>query len=817
MSYSTVPDESTYDSRIQRPLLQAPEKVRQCPHCSREFKKNDHYDRHVRSHTNEKPYGCRTCGKFYPRRDTLLRHFKTHEVTRGKQRAARIAISEAHPDASPPAALEQAAHASSIALPPKPTLRSNLPPADTVVDTTAPNDHDGSMVVRPPFAGFQHEMIINPNVSIADSGSQPLGHWFGDELAQMSVPSSSTDQRASFDAFPGHQLTSIESSVLDGFALNDPLLQFDATNWLLDEDFVDIENVGSSLYEARPLSGQPHLKPAPLSSTRGSDRPPSVLDLRRMWFLQVRSHIGVETEVQAVSTERSDIDENYHTQMVEELRTPLPNEPLPSVDLLNLCIHFFFTRFNVALPLIHGPTFRPSASSTMFVLLICAAGAMTMTSDAATRIGARLFERVIRTGAVVPWERRLLQHPHLMRDNIRGAAIGQTFALLSGDPAHRTIADAYHGTLISLARSVSLFTETPEFGPNEMVLGDDLERVWKRWARCEEMRRAVVILHIQDAEITALFHHEPTFRHNVSRLPPLAPAELFQAPTATIWAMKYRTWRRSWQDQASVALGEDTNHLSMLNSWAVLSGIGATICESRHLKLLSAERITEFQADLLMWYSSPQNCCQKKECRSQRQPELPFCLRPLWHHTFMVLTTDFNALELAVGRQGTDIDASTLNHVRTWICSPESKRCLLHAMCLQNMVASTTVGSADAVHTARILFSAALCWYCYMLYLPWCSASVGSDAHLLTDKTSEYLMTLPEIRLLRENRSVIETRPGILDQAIADLKAILVANTAVMKASTLCVLESTLRRLGTSGISRKFADVVQAFVSGQTE
>lgn len=68
MSHHTFSDESIYDPRIQQSALPMPENVRQCPHCSREFKKNDHYDRHVRSHTNEKPYGCRTCGKFYPRR-----------------------------------------------------------------------------------------------------------------------------------------------------------------------------------------------------------------------------------------------------------------------------------------------------------------------------------------------------------------------------------------------------------------------------------------------------------------------------------------------------------------------------------------------------------------------------------------------------------------------------------------------------------------------------------------------------------------------------------------------------------------------------
>jgi hypothetical protein len=73
-----------------------------------------------------------------------------------------------------------------------------------------------------------------------------------------------------------------------------------------------------------------------------------------------------------------------------------------------------------------------------------------MTSDSASQVGSKLFERVIKAGGEGPWERGLLQKPHLMRQNIKSATIGQTFAILSTDPAHRTIADAYHGTLISV-------------------------------------------------------------------------------------------------------------------------------------------------------------------------------------------------------------------------------------------------------------------------------------------------------------------------------------------------------------------------------
>lgn len=133
---------------------------------------------------------------------------------------------------------------------------------------------------------------------------------------------------------------STESSVQEDLALSDPFLQFDATNWLLDESFIELENVNFTVHEARPLSGHPNQSSVGLSSIKQSDKPPTVLDLQRMWFLQVRRRFenfhddGEERERSAITTQRSDIDEDFHTHMVEDLRPLLPSEPLPSVDQL---------------------------------------------------------------------------------------------------------------------------------------------------------------------------------------------------------------------------------------------------------------------------------------------------------------------------------------------------------------------------------------------------------------------------------------------------------------------------------------------------
>ncbi|UNI21320.1 hypothetical protein JDV02_007319 [Purpureocillium takamizusanense] len=47
--------------------------TRMCPHCGRTFKRTEHLERHVRTHTKEKPFVCQ-CGAAFARRDLLTRH-----------------------------------------------------------------------------------------------------------------------------------------------------------------------------------------------------------------------------------------------------------------------------------------------------------------------------------------------------------------------------------------------------------------------------------------------------------------------------------------------------------------------------------------------------------------------------------------------------------------------------------------------------------------------------------------------------------------------------------------------------------------------
>lgn len=59
-----------------------PQKSHSCPipMCGRLFKRLEHLKRHVRTHTQERPYVCPLCNKAFSRSDNLAQHRRTHEA-----------------------------------------------------------------------------------------------------------------------------------------------------------------------------------------------------------------------------------------------------------------------------------------------------------------------------------------------------------------------------------------------------------------------------------------------------------------------------------------------------------------------------------------------------------------------------------------------------------------------------------------------------------------------------------------------------------------------------------------------------------------
>ncbi|KAM3065720.1 hypothetical protein ACMFMG_011423 [Clarireedia jacksonii] len=72
---------STTESSVPEPPGAAGRGLFQCGTCSRSYSRVDHLARHVRSHTQEKPYRCEFCNKSFSRVDLLRRHTFVHNAS----------------------------------------------------------------------------------------------------------------------------------------------------------------------------------------------------------------------------------------------------------------------------------------------------------------------------------------------------------------------------------------------------------------------------------------------------------------------------------------------------------------------------------------------------------------------------------------------------------------------------------------------------------------------------------------------------------------------------------------------------------------
>ena len=74
----TSPQCAASSSKLYR--MEEKVKNKQCPHCDEAFKDHRAFEAHVNRHTDNRPYGCKTCGKTYLAKTHLAVHAKCHTL-----------------------------------------------------------------------------------------------------------------------------------------------------------------------------------------------------------------------------------------------------------------------------------------------------------------------------------------------------------------------------------------------------------------------------------------------------------------------------------------------------------------------------------------------------------------------------------------------------------------------------------------------------------------------------------------------------------------------------------------------------------------
>ncbi|GKZ85861.1 hypothetical protein AnigIFM56816_000706 [Aspergillus niger] len=233
-----------------------------------------------------------------------------------------------------------------------------------------------------------------------------------------------------------------------------------------------------------------------------------------------------------------------------------------------------------------------------------------------------------------------------------------------------------------------------------------LNTAWKAWSRSEEKRRVILAIHIHDAELTNLHHHEPILRHTSESLPCVSPPELFTAPNARTWkclllnstAPPRHTATPSHTTEAPTRLPLNRLAANDFLSYGLLQGIGTWIHEHR-----APVSVHQCESLLATWYR------QFKQSCDPTKPD-PFCQMILWHAVAMRLYARFDELECALGREGLRAAQEASGYAAAWAGSLDAKRCLLHAVLLQRQFQAMKIGVEPAIHVPMALYYCGIAW-----------------------------------------------------------------------------------------------------------
>ena len=228
--------------------------------------------------------------------------------------------------------------------------------------------------------------------------------------------------------------------------------------------------------------------------------------------------------------------------------------------------------------------------------------------------------------------------------------------------------------------------------------------------------RIVLGLHIHDAELARLHHHEPILHHSIGRLPQISSNELFTAPDAGNWkALMIESQMRflSQQSPSHNHRPQNRNQREIPGPGdfalcGMLESISALACEDRDSSLSWSTNTSQCGDLLIQWYSKYQPAMQGKSSW--------LCLMMLWHLVFLMLHVDLNALECACGREGYDSTQKHLPYVQTWVHSKDAKRCMLHVMLIQKNFESLPAGTEPALHVPMCLYYCGLVWSCFLCF-----------------------------------------------------------------------------------------------------
>ncbi|KAE8308368.1 fungal-specific transcription factor domain-containing protein [Aspergillus transmontanensis] len=447
-----------------------------CTYCQRDFRRLEHLQRHVRLHTNEKPFPC-ACGQTFARKDLLKRH---QRIAHGgdqnltpSRKEARSRASELHSDAISPSNNRP----SRVETPN--TTESNLLAStldfNATVDTSSRVASNGNHLVGYNTSANESAVEATPN-------TLPAGITSGDTVLPITQGPDVTfpDPPSFYD--PLEDFTSFIDSM--GLALDS-------------ESLIDLRSVP---LEHEPLSNEVdnyHTRVS-LYSRPDYDEEQSESAHRALSPTLLPIPLNPAAVQAAVYMPQLKITEAQRTHLVQALspfQHLLPGFTLPSRDSLTRFLNAYFDRVYPHFPFMHGPSFLPENYSLELILSMAASGAQYRYEHRKGRLlfyaSKAIFHERQRHREAASCKSDLLPQPIIIHpdpyspsptitDDIRCLLNLAIYATWQQDPEVVKGVCGLQSTLVRLLR---------ESGLVEVNVPDSDELDWRTWLRLELDRR----------------------------------------------------------------------------------------------------------------------------------------------------------------------------------------------------------------------------------------------------------------------------------------------------------------------------------------
>ncbi|PYH40381.1 Zn(II)2Cys6 transcription factor domain-containing protein, partial [Aspergillus saccharolyticus JOP 1030-1] len=517
-----------------------------CTVCSTSFRRREHFERHLRSHSKRKDFKCDLCDKRFARRDTLQRHSTLHEVPHKAQRTLPRAPhacfncvkskqrcsgsypcdrcnkkgwpcqftkgskevspkeQEILPNTTERRTIHQECQISDHNSPPEPSLVCGLYPISTVQSDPGSSDNvnfTGWPCVDPPFPSQARELSQSTDAAPL---LEPCSFWPLDDVFGYSDVASS--------GIPG---------------LHAP---FGVAETVDQQIKMSVENVASV---ELPNSQQKHSRRAeevhkPSSNAQSENYVSQTTLTEEDRDILISEDYGHVPKPSISTYERISA---HYAEVSRSSSEALPS--LYSLDILHVCTQLYFEHFHQSFPILHQHTFEARSSSWLLYIAVAAVGSQYSRLSNRTRIFFDLV-KAIRMSLL-----RKLSSVSSLQNNLELAQATLLFnfsLLFSGTRENLMHLQYQRNLLVTMCRP--LLIPSVLFAKSSMLSnGSVATGIWTQWIATESWKRLVYFTWLIECFQLVLFDLPTLITVDDLHLGMPCKDELWQSASSYNWEM----------------------------------------------------------------------------------------------------------------------------------------------------------------------------------------------------------------------------------------------------------------------------------------